>query len=68
MAITLNQLKPGMRVRVRGCFGNDSAVIGLIEEISDDIKNGYPGICYSPEGKPWDTRWAYLDQIDQVLP
>lgn len=56
-----------MTVRVKSGFGSGPIHTGVITEIEEDIKNGYPGIGYDVvglDGKPTDdSRWAYLDQV-----
>lgn len=63
----LEDLVIGMTVQVKSGFGNGPIHTGVITEIEEDIKNGYPGIGYDVvglDGKPTDdSRWAYLDQV-----
>ena len=60
-------LTVGMTVQIKSSFGNGPIHTGVIPEIEEDIKNGYPGISYDVvglDGKPTDdSRWAYLDQV-----
>jgi len=64
MAVTLNEIREGSVVMVRGDFGQGVAVVGQVEEALEDIKNGRPGIDYSVKGV---SHWAYLDAIDSVV-
>jgi len=64
MAVTLNEIREGSVVMVRGDFGRGVAVVGQVEEALEDIKNGMPGIDYSVKGV---SHWAYLDAIDSVV-
>lgn len=65
--VKLSDINEGMYARIRSGFGNGPIVSGEITEVSTDIKNGYPGVCYTVldlYGKPTDDqRWAYLDQV-----
>lgn len=68
--VKLSDIKNGMYARIRSGFGNGPIVSGEITEVSEDIKNGYPGVCYATldaNGNPTDDcRWAYLDQVMAV--
>jgi len=50
---------------VRGGFGNDPATLVTVSEVCEDVKNGRPGIDYIKANG--DGRWAYLDQVKQVV-
>ncbi|MEN6624046.1 MAG: hypothetical protein ABFD50_21180 [Smithella sp.] len=63
MKYKLNQLKIGQKVIVQTWAEGDR--IGVITELCEDVKNGYPGIEYEDnQGFSW---WAYLDQVSKVL-
>lgn len=64
MAIILNEVREGSVVMVRGDFGRGIAVVGQVEDVLEDIKNGQPGIDYTVKGV---SHWAYLDAIDSVV-
>lgn len=56
-------LKAGDVVRVRTNFGNGNIVLGRVEDVERDVKNGFPGICYSVVGVKDSGSWAYMDQV-----
>lgn len=62
---TLNEIRRGSKVMVRGGFGNDPATLVTVSEVCEDVKNGRPGIDYIKANG--DGRWAYLDQVKQVV-
>ena len=63
--VTLNQVRQGSIVRVRGDFGSGPAVRARVDAVCEDVKNGYPGIDYTVLSDN-DERWAYLDQVVSV--
>ena len=63
--VTLEQLREGSKVYVRGAFGTGPEVLATVVEVSADIKNGRPGIDYRVEGQRFGN-WAYLDQVQAV--
>ena len=65
MNVTLNQLREGSIVKVRGGFGREPAKRARVETVESDIKNGYPGIDYTVLATG-DEHWAYLDQVVEV--
>jgi len=58
--ITINDVREGSKVIVRGDFGMGLPHEVIVENVEQDIKNGQPGIDY-------DVAWAYLHQIDRVV-
>jgi len=62
--ISLKQLREGSVVYVRGNFGQGPAQKATVTEVEEDVKNGYPGICYVTEDG--DDHWAYLNQVQAV--
>jgi len=62
--ITIEQIRVGSRVRVRGGFGSEPARTVTVEGVDADIKNGRPGIDYTESNG--NGRWAYLTQVEQV--
>jgi len=64
--VTLEQLRSGSKVLVRGDFGSGSAKRATVESVEEDIKNGRPGIDYTVDSSG-EQHWAYLDQIQRVL-
>jgi hypothetical protein len=63
--ITLEQVREGSTVLVRGSFGNAPARRATVTGVEADIKNGQPGIDY--ELTDGESYWAYLDQVEKVL-
>ena len=63
--VTLDQVREGSIVIVRGDFGSGTPKRARVECVEEDIKNGYPGIDYTVLADG-DGRWAYLDQIVRV--
>ena len=62
--ITIEQIRVGSKIRVRGGFGSEPARTVTVNGVDADIKNGRPGIDYTePDGS---GRWAYLSQVEQV--
>ncbi len=55
-------LKAGDKVRVMSNFGNGPMVVGIVEEVERDVKNGQPGISYKTIGAPGGN-WAYMHQV-----
>lgn len=64
--VTLEQLRSGSKVLVRGDFGTTSAKRATVESVEEDIKNGRPGIDYTVDSSG-EQHWAYLDQVQRVL-
>ena len=64
MSVTLNEIREGSVVMVRGDFGRGVAVVGQVDEALENIKNGFPGIGYTVKGV---SHWAYLDAVDSVV-
>jgi hypothetical protein len=63
--ITIEQIRVGSKIRVRGGWGTEPARTVTVEGVDADIKNGRPGIDYTePDGS---GRWAYLSQVEQVV-
>ena len=58
--VTLNQIRVGSVVVVRGDFGTGKPQQVVVETVDEDIKNGRPGIDYADS-------WAYLTQVDRVV-
>ena len=58
--VTLNDIREGSVVIVRGNFGNGKPQQVVVEAVEADIKNGRPGIDYKDS-------WAYLTQVDRVV-
>ena len=56
--VDFSKIKVGDRVRVRTWTGNSKT--GTVDEVSDDIKNGRPGISYQAADGGY---WCYADQI-----
>ena len=65
--IKLKDIKIGSEIMVRGDFGNGSSKKAIVDNIENDIKNGFPGIDYHYADDVNDDRWAYLSQIDRVI-
>ena len=63
--ITIEQIRVGSRVRVRGGFGSEPARTVTVEGVDADIKNGRPGIDYTESNG--NGRWGYLTQVEQVV-
>jgi hypothetical protein len=63
--ITLENVRVGSVVRIAGGFGMEPPETVTLEDVEEDIKNGFPGVCYTD--KKGDGRWAYLDQIQRVI-
>jgi len=61
------ELKVGDMVRVMSNFGNGPMVIGKVEEVERDIKNGFPGIDYRVVGEHTHGNWAYMTQVVEKL-
>lgn len=55
-------LKAGDKVRLMANFGNGPMVVGIVEEVERDVKNGLPGISYKQIGSKTGN-WAYMHQI-----
>lgn len=58
--VTLDQVKEGSVVIVRGDFGQGKPQRVVVTGVDEDIKNGRPGIDYGDS-------WAYLTQVDRVV-
>lgn len=56
-------VQAGDKVRVVTAFGSGNVVIGVVEEVEKDVKNGRPGISYHVIGYPDNGSWAYMDQV-----
>lgn len=69
--VNLDNIKLGSKVQVRSGFGGGPIHTGIVTEVSDDIKNGTPGIGYDVVGLDGqatdDSRWAYLDQVIRLV-
>ena len=63
--ITIEQIRLGSRVRVRGGFGTEPARTVTVTGVDADIKNGRAGIDYT--AADGTGRWAYMDQVLQVV-
>jgi hypothetical protein len=55
----------GTRVIVADGFGTEPPTTATVEQAFADIKDGEPGIDYEDENG--NERWAYADQILEVL-
>lgn len=64
--ITLNQIRQGSIVMVRGDFGLGNPVRAVVDAVEQDVKNGCPGIDYT-EVNTKAAHWAYLEQVDSVV-
>lgn len=62
--ITIEQIRVGSKIRVRGGFGSEPARTVIVEGVDADIKNGRPGIDYTESNGT--ERWAYLSQVEKV--
>lgn len=62
--ITIEQIRVGSKIRVRGGWGAEPARTVIVEGVDADIKNGRPGIDYTESNGT--ERWAYLSQVDAV--
>lgn len=62
--LMVSDLKAGQTVQVKTSFGVGPVVVGIVQGVYRDIKNGRPGIDYSVDGH---ESWAYLDQVVEVL-
>lgn len=64
---SLDQLQPGMVVRVRKLSGG--TVLRTIDYCHSNIKNGLPGCDLSgPNGEDvFNVGWCYLDQIVSIV-
>lgn len=62
MKVQFKDLKVGLKVKVATWDGRYN--IGIIENVEEEIKNGYPGIDYVTTSG--DYHWCYLDQIVAV--
>ncbi len=66
--IKLSDVRVGSFVYVRGNFGGGAPVYAEVTEVTEDVKNGVPGIGYICEHSGSNTgNWAYLDQVDRVV-
>jgi len=63
--VTLDQIREGSVVMVRGFFGTSPAVQARVTEVCEEVKNGRPGIDYITQ--QGDAHWAYLDAVDSVV-
>lgn len=63
--ITLDQVRKGSIVKVRGGFGSHPAKRATVDCVDRNIKNGQPGIDYTVIATG-DEHWAYLDQVVEV--
>jgi len=59
--MTIDLLKEGDKVLVSANFGSGPLVEGTVDLVSEDIKDGTPGIDYTDENGR--TKWAYIDQV-----
>jgi hypothetical protein len=64
--ITLNDLREGSTIVVRGAFGTGVAQTATVNCIEEDIKNGLPGIDYTVKATG-EQLWAYLTQVQKVV-
>jgi len=63
--MSVDRVREGSVVYVRGSFGNDRPVKATVTEVCDDVKNGLPGIDYvTTQG---EEHWAYMHQVDKVI-
>jgi len=63
--ITLNKVREGSIVLVRGDFGSGLPVRARVVYVLSNIKNDRPGIDYATfDGGSY---WAYLDQVEEVI-
>ena len=60
----ISDLKADQVVKVRTSFGAGRVVVGIVQGVYHNIKNGCPGIDYSADG---NDHWAYLDQVVEVV-
>ena len=58
----IEDFQEGDTVEVSMSFGKNRK--GIIQEVSENIKNGYPGINYEDDENGFC--WAYLDQVVSV--
>jgi hypothetical protein len=61
--IKLADMREGSVVRVMTRL--HGIVVGRVEEVCDDVKNGTPGIDYVAEDG--ECSWCYLNQVMQVV-
>jgi len=64
--VTLDKMREGSKVMVRGGFGTEPARLATVTGLDADIKNGRPGIDYEVVNTG-EGRWAYLDQVVKVV-
>ena len=62
----IDQVREGSVIIVRGRWGSDDAIRATVTGVEEDIKNGYPGVCYYITD-PNSLHWAYFDQVDSVV-
>lgn len=65
MKLTIDSLRPGCRVMLRGNFGGGPLEIATVTGVYRDIKNGRPGIEYKTATT--SDHWAYLAQVEQIV-
>jgi len=63
--ITLNKVRVGSVVLVRGDFGSGHPISARVVDVLSNIKNDRPGIDY--ETFDGGSYWAYLDQVESVV-
>jgi hypothetical protein len=63
--ITLQDIREGSTVIVRGGFGLESPAKVRVDYVYEEIKNNHPGIDYIDANG--SLRWAYLDQVVRVV-
>jgi hypothetical protein len=63
--VTLDDIREGSVVVVRGGFGTELPKQVVVEEVHAEIKNGRSGIDYTESDG--HGRWAYLDQVVKVI-
>lgn len=56
------QIRVGSEITYRARSGKETA--GVVDEVSDDIKNGEPG--FGVRFEDGDERWGYADQCVRV--
>lgn len=63
--VKLSAIQIGSAVDVRGNFGTGPIQSVVVEDVCDDVKNGFPGIDYVTH--TGDHHWCYLDQVIRVI-
>lgn len=65
MHYKIEDIEVGDMVTIRSAFGSGPLHVGIVENTSDNIKNGFPGIDYKRTDNG-DIHWAYVDQVIRV--